>query len=135
LNVVAPPDTNTNGLPDFWETTYGITNVHADNDGDGLSNLAEYIANTNPTNAASCLKILDTQQTNGTFSLRWSSVGGTRYRIQHSDGGITNGFSDVIRLIDAEMDPSPYGFPSTRSFTDSNSPTNHARYYRIKVVP
>ena len=43
---MSPPDTNANGLPDSWETAYGIANPNEDNDGDGLSNLAEYLAGT-----------------------------------------------------------------------------------------
>ena len=55
LNVVAPPDTNANGLPDAWEAAYGVTNPNADDDDDGQTNLQEYFAGTNPTNAASVL--------------------------------------------------------------------------------
>jgi hypothetical protein len=134
LNVVAPPDTNSNGLPDFWETKYGITNPGADDDTDGQNNLAEYIANTNPTNALSMLKIFNVGwQTSEAFGLMWSSVGGTRYRVQYSSGGVASPFSDLFRSIDAEMDSSPYGSASTQSFLEI--PTNNARYYRVKVVP
>ncbi len=141
LTVTAPPDTNTNGIPDAWEAAYGITDPDGDDDGDGQSNLAEYIANTNPTNAASVLKILDAGSlTNGAFGLTWSSIGGTRYRIQYStgdtNGGIGGPFTDIIRFIDTEMDANPYGTASTQSFTDpGGNPTNKAQYYRIKVVP
>lgn len=143
LNVVAPPDANTNGIPDSWETSYGITNPNADDDGDGQNNFAEYLANTNPTNAASVLRVLDASwQTNGAFALTWSSIGGTRYRIQYSDGdvngGVTGNFNGLIRFIDTEMDATPSGAPSTQSFTDdfsqTGNPTNRARYYRIKIV-
>jgi hypothetical protein len=142
VNVIAPPDTNSNGLPDSWENAYGISDPNGDNDGDGWNNFAEYTANTNPTNATSFLKILgasfQTNQANGAFELSWSSIGGTRYRVQYSDN-LTNGFTDVIRFIDTEMDPAPYGTPSTQSFLDTFTqtgiPTNSARFYRVQVVP
>lgn len=139
LNVTPPADTNTNGLSDDWEAQFGITDPNADADGDGQSNFAEYTANTNPTNALSFLKILNAApQTNGAFGLTWASVGGTRYRVQYTDD-LTNPFTDVIRFIDTEMDPAPYGSVSTQAFTDTftqtGSPTNQSRYYRIKVVP
>ncbi|MDB6029248.1 MAG: phosphohydrolase [Verrucomicrobiales bacterium] len=134
LTVIAPPDTNTNGLPDAWETTYGITDPNADADGDGQSNLAEYLANTNPTNGTSVLKIIGaTHQESGLFDLTWASIGGTRYRIQ-STPTLTNTFTDLIRFIDVEMDSAPYGSPSTQSFTDTTQ-TNASRFYRVKVTP
>jgi hypothetical protein len=142
LNVTAPPDTNANGLPDSWEAQYGITDPQADSDGDGQSDLAEYVANTSPTNAASVLQILGTQlQPIGELTFNWSSVGGTRYRVQYSDGstngGMVNSFTDIFRTISVEMDSSPYGIPSTQSFTDTltSALTNRSRYYRVRVAP
>ncbi|MDB6024549.1 MAG: phosphohydrolase [Verrucomicrobiales bacterium] len=144
LNVISPPDTNGNGLPDAWEAKYGVTNPSADNDGDGHSNLQEYFANTNPTNAASVLRIsAAARDQNGRITLQWPSVGSTRYRIQYSNG-LTNGsinapFIDIVRPLSLEMDPSPVDTPSTRTFLDdftlTVAPTNRARYYRLKVVP
>ena len=57
-NVMNPMgDLNGNGIPNYWEEQYSgtITGLvaSADIDGDGFSNLQEYIADTNPTNAAS----------------------------------------------------------------------------------
>ena len=145
LAVTAPSDTNANGLPDDWEAAYGATDPNADDDGDGQTNLQEYYAGTNPTNAASFLRITDwLRQTNGHVSLAWPSIGGTRYRIQFRNGttnsGVQGTYTDLVRPLTNEMDLSPYGAASTQSFTDDftlsgGSPTNHSRYYRIKVTP
>ena len=47
-------DTDNDGMPDGWETTYGLNpNVNdaaLDPDRDGLANLAEFLAETNPQN-------------------------------------------------------------------------------------
>jgi hypothetical protein len=138
LSVTAPPDNNANGLPDSWEASYGITDPSADDDHDGENNRAEYLAGTNPTNAASVLKLLSIEwQPEEPFRLTWSSVGGTRYRIQYSNGdangGMTGQFTNLVRGIASEIDPSPYGTASTQSFTQTS--TNAGRYYRIQVVP
>jgi len=144
LNIVAPADTNANNLPDTWESAYGVTEPQGDADGDGQTNLEEYFANTNPTNATSTLRITSaTRSSNGHVTLQWSSVGGTRYRVQYDDGnagGSFDGlFNEVMRPLNAEIDPAPYGMASTQSFLDDltqtgGSATNRARYYRIKVV-
>jgi hypothetical protein len=55
-------DTDGNGLPDWWELKYfGVltgTDPNADPDHDGVSNLNEYLAGTNPTNAASYFHVV-----------------------------------------------------------------------------
>jgi len=144
LNIIAPLDANTNNLPDAWESAYGIFSPQGDADGDGQTNLEEYFANTNPTNAASVLRITSaTHNSSGHVTLQWSSVGGTRYRVQYDDGDASSGFDgtfgEVVRPLSVEIDPAPYGAASTQSFVDDftqtgGSPTNRARYYRIKVV-
>lgn len=144
FNVAPPPDTNANQIPDSWETAYGISDPNSDNDGDGQSNLQEYFANTNPTNAASVLHISgESRSAIGHITLTWPSVGGSRYRVQYSDGdtnGSFNGvFNDIIRPIYLEMDAAPDDSDSTQTFVDDftltgGAPTNQARFYRIKTV-
>lgn len=59
--ILVEPDSNTNGLPDWWETMYygGLTNLdpQADSDEDGASNEAEFVAGTHPVDNGSCFKI------------------------------------------------------------------------------
>ncbi|MEI6178183.1 MAG: discoidin domain-containing protein, partial [Verrucomicrobiota bacterium] len=61
--IPTPDDIDDDFLPDAWETQYGLSTTDAggfdnaregefgDFDGDGLTNLEEYILNTNPANA------------------------------------------------------------------------------------
>ena len=44
-------DTDQDGMPDFWETTYGLNDADGDNDSDGLSNIEEYEIGSDPTQA------------------------------------------------------------------------------------
>jgi serine protease AprX len=71
--------TEYNGLPGWWSMLFdlGPTNsldVHADPDGDGMSSLQEFVANTNPTNRDSVLKLSSVTLTaTGSVSLVWNS--------------------------------------------------------------
>ena len=46
-------DQNANNLGDAWEKAFNITDPAGDADGDGASNLAEYLADTDPRDASS----------------------------------------------------------------------------------
>jgi hypothetical protein len=48
IAVPSSVDANHNGLPDSWEQAFGITDPNGDADGDGFTNLQEYLAGTDP---------------------------------------------------------------------------------------
>ncbi len=143
ITVQAPADTNSNGLPDAWETQYHVSAPDADEDQDGMSNLQEYWAGTNPRDAGSWLRIASWggNAVSG-LTLNWPSVGGVRYRVLFSDGSASGGFNGnfapIVRPVGTEMDSSPPGTASNMSFADDYSvtgtPPHGARYYRIQVV-
>ena len=85
------------------------------------------------------LRILSVENVyTGDIDLVWSSVGGTRYRVQYSDGDAGGGpagpFVDILRFLNDEMDSATYGEASLQSFSDT-APASGARYYRIRLVP
>lgn len=63
IRTTSPPDSNGDGLPDEWLIHYfGSTNAPnsgpaEDKDGDGASNLDEYLAGTDPLDATDFLKV------------------------------------------------------------------------------
>ena len=83
------PDINENGIPDDWELFYfGSLNVstnHADFDGDGVSDLHEYLAGTSPSDPASFLHVMNADaMDDGVIVLEWPSAIGRQYRIWRS---------------------------------------------------
>ncbi|MEH6591124.1 MAG: S8 family serine peptidase [Halioglobus sp.] len=56
ITVIA--DADADGIADDWEAFYGISDPAADTDGDSLTNLEEYLSDSNPTDAAPVLSIL-----------------------------------------------------------------------------
>lgn len=84
----AAADVDGDGLADSWEMThFASTNSIAgaanyDADSDGMSNLAEYLAGTNPTNKTSALKLGGAGVgSGGMFQIDWPSVSGAVYRV------------------------------------------------------
>jgi autotransporter-associated beta strand protein len=118
-----------------WKARYGITDPNADADGDGQSNYSEYLAGTNPTNAASVFRILGTKiNPDGSVALTWSSIGGKRYRVQYANNA-AGPFTEITRDADTETDSASPGQTSTQSFIETPPATNTVRLYRIQVLP
>jgi hypothetical protein len=131
-DAIAPgADLNHDGIPDAWEYLYfGTTNidVNADSDGDGASNLQEYLAGTDPTESDSVLRITAfATPSGGTLPhMTWDSVPTRAYYIQKNfDLTTTNWLDSGLGLI------APDGASTTRSFSDTNAP---ARFYRVRAV-
>lgn len=61
-------DSDTDGLPDYWEAKYGQANAGDNPDNDGLNNLQEFTAGTHPTNSDTDSDgLTDGQEVNGTL--------------------------------------------------------------------
>ncbi|MEI2723960.1 MAG: hypothetical protein V9H26_10595 [Verrucomicrobiota bacterium] len=89
MEVMLPDgDRDGDGLPDNWETVFfgGPTNAvgAADDDSDGQSNYAEYIAGTSPVDPASVFRLTSVQASPGGSNavLAWSSVANRAYDVQ-----------------------------------------------------
>jgi subtilisin family serine protease len=131
LNLLRIVDTDGNGLPDWWESEHfgHATGVDpaADSDGDGATNLAEWLAGTDPLNAASALRATGSATSANRFVIQWSSASGKFYRIERSTNLLT-GFNSVVRTNIAAT-------PPLNSEVDTTAVPGAARYYRIQVEP
>jgi hypothetical protein len=132
VTMVGPaPDSDGDGLPDAYESAHGLdpldpADAAADADGDRASNYAEFMAGTNPRDAANHLCILSSALEGGEFRLAFTTVAGRRYCVERSgDGGShwTRVGGDVV------------GTGAPAQVTDTVSPAATVHLYRVRVLP
>jgi uncharacterized repeat protein (TIGR01451 family) len=129
LVVEITGDEDHDGLPDDWEWNNGLSPLDSsdaglDPDGDGRTNLEEYIAGTDRLNPASVLKVSAAIDT-GYARIQFATVLNKRYVIEHAfsmDGPWTD--------LSYEF----YGDGSTFIFYDPELAGDAQHFYRVRVV-
>ncbi|MHB9006293.1 MAG: hypothetical protein ACYDC1_05130, partial [Limisphaerales bacterium] len=118
-------------IPETWIQQFGLQlTASSDADGDGFLDRFEYLAGSNPTNAASLLKMLSAARlTNGQgVGLTWSSVAGKRYTLRRFPtipGASSSGVVVKSGIV--------AGGPVT-SWTEP-LPSQASGYFRVEVEP
>jgi hypothetical protein len=135
-SVLVPVDADGNGINDDWEVQYfghiGV-NPNADPDGDGFSNLQEFLAGTDPTNSASVFRITSIVSTGDDVLIDWMTGIGRTNALQASAGTVdgsynTNDFADIFTVTNTTG-------PLT-NYLDVGAATNiPSRFYRVRLVP
>lgn len=123
-------DADNDGLDDAWEMQhFGSTarDGTGDFDGDGMSDLAEFLAGTNPTDSSSGLKVTHvTLDTGVSTTIEWAAVAGKTYRAQYKDALDLSVWHDLSGDIPASG--------NTASKTDTTVAGHIQRYYRVLLV-
>jgi hypothetical protein len=120
-------DLDNDGMPDWWEQQYfgGHANPDADPDGDGLSNLSEYLAGTGPTNNASSFVV---SAVSG-FTITWSTVTGKTYKVLYADAPAGPWLEDL-----PNSQVTATAGQSQLTYSDTTAGSVGERFYRIRLV-
>jgi len=129
LRVSLPfTDTDGDGLPDEWEQQYfgGLQHgASADPDGDGLSNLEELKAGTNPNDPQSQFAFIKVEShPQGGAVIEWSSASGRSYTLLRSQT-IIGGFAPISTGVTAT--------PPVNSYRDTAMPGSGPFFYLLRV--
>jgi len=124
-------DSDKDGIPDIWEQQYFknalIANGSIDSDVDGMNNLQEYIAGTDPTNSVSVLEVTGVQLLPQGVKVDW--VGG------QSSWQYLESRQDLINTNESWLPVFTNSPPttSTTNVTINFGSTNSVNFYRIRV--
>jgi YD repeat-containing protein len=130
---VAFTDSVGNGIPDAWRaanfggngtTTNSQSCAACYPDHDGMSNLAEYLAGTDPNNPNSVFKVT---HVSGVFTLTWNSVSNKVYRLQYK-----NNLTDA-NWFDLPNDVTATGTTTVKTDAMPRNQTN--RFFRVMLLP
>jgi hypothetical protein len=130
---ISPGPLDGNGLPVAWELEYfGTTNINpnADPDGDGMSNLQEYLAGTNPNDPKSTLRstAISGNTIGSTATITWTSVPSRLYYVEERTNLTTGAWATNLTLGVVSPD---VGSTTTRGLTDAAAPK---RFFRVQAV-
>lgn len=121
-------DLDADGIPDWWEIKYfgnlATAGAESDRDQDGLTDLEEFRADTNPVAPQSSLRLRATLGPNGKPILSWPTAAGRQYVIQRT-GDLNRNFRD-LQIIDSPTLP-------IHSFTDETAQPTGSYFYRVLI--
>lgn len=114
-------DSDSDGVPDLWELEHGLDFLVADGnrdpDGDGLDNLQEYTAGTDPTNGLSYLKVNQIIGGLGVTAIEFLAVSNKTYTVQWKESltaGRWSKMADVGARNTNRMETTLDPYPQTR---------------------
>jgi len=132
FNAERAPDSDADGLLDAWELTYfGRLDApdgdpQADPDHDGMNNLQEYSAGTNPLDASNVLEITSIRRDGVAIRISFQAVAGKKYRLERAPQITGSAWAVALDNISGPTGVIEVSDPVAGSATG---------FYRIRLVP
>ncbi|MEO6035272.1 MAG: thrombospondin type 3 repeat-containing protein, partial [Verrucomicrobiota bacterium] len=128
--IVGAIDSDGDGIPDDWEIAYNFdpnnsADAALDGDNDGMTNLQEFQAGTNPTNASSRLALNVSILGSTAIELQIDAVSNKTYSVEYKTDLATGTWQNLQNIAAA---------PTNRSVVVTNGTSDVMRFYRL-VVP
>jgi hypothetical protein len=120
-------DTDGDGMPDSWEQAHGLNPYFAgdagqDADSDGMTNLQEYLAGTDPQNANSRLAVAISMTPANAARVQFNAVSNLTYTLEYRSSLSTGAWLSLSNFSAA---------PSNRTLIITNSVPVPPRFYRV----
>jgi len=137
VRKIADLDSDGDGIPDWWMLAYfnHATGEAGDNslayqdaDGDGMSNLQEYLAGTDPTDPNSAFRITGISVVGNDIAVTWSTEPSKTNQLQKSS---TTPDTNATWL---NVGPLTLGTGSLVTQTDFGAATNPPAFYRVRLT-
>ena len=117
-------------MPDAWEQANGldrlVNDAGLDADNDRMTNLAEFIAGTDPQDNQSYLRVEEILASGGSRTLRFLAVSNRTYSVLHRPAAATGAW---LKLVDV-----PARTTNRLESVKDATPPDPARFYRL-VTP
>ena len=137
IRKIGDVDSDGDGLPDWWMLAYfnhptgqdgDQSLANEDADGDGMSNLQEFLAGTNPTDPGSVFRITAINIVGNDVVVMWTTQPNKTNQLESSANPGTN-------ATWLSVGPFTIGTGSLATQTDSGATTNSPTFYRVRLLP
>ncbi|MCF7847577.1 MAG: cellulase family glycosylhydrolase [Kiritimatiellales bacterium] len=131
LDALGMTDADEDGIPGAWEIAHGLdpndaTDAAKDSDGDGQTNLAEYLSGTAADDPLDVLRILSVQKTGAVVLITFTTVAGKSYQLERVDQ-LTETWVTVGNNV--------LGNGAAVIAVDPDAGIQNRRFYRVAVLP